>query len=223
MAAAGMADGAYRLGSLTVDVVDGVAKVAGTDTIAGSTATMDHVFRYAVENSGLPRDDALLAAVRQSSVNPARALGLPDGGLKVGACRRPGRPGRRAGRDRSAAKRFVGYQGLAPKGEPGPAPSYSVGLIRPAQSRTQHAPDLSTPPVRGALALWFASVPAGPPRSASRQVARENGSVPQVGMPANGGGAPMTFVKQRQRVVGRRACCLGAWRRGRRCGGGRGR
>ena len=79
MAAAGMADGAYRLGSLAVDVVDGVA------TIAGSTATMDHVFRYAVENSGLPRDDALLAAVRQSSVNPARALGLPEAGLAAGA------------------------------------------------------------------------------------------------------------------------------------------
>jgi N-acetylglucosamine-6-phosphate deacetylase len=84
MAAAGMADGAYLLGSLTVDVVDGVARVAGTDTIAGSTATMDQVFRYAVTNSGLPRDDALLAAVRQSSVNPARALGLPEAGLMQG-------------------------------------------------------------------------------------------------------------------------------------------
>ena len=40
-----MADGAYRLGPLAVDVVDGVARVAGTDTIAGSTATMDQVFR----------------------------------------------------------------------------------------------------------------------------------------------------------------------------------
>ncbi len=85
MAAAGMADGAYRLGSLAVDVVGGVARVAGTDTIAGSTATMDHVFRYAVTNSGIPRDDALLAAVRQSSVNPARALGLPEAGLAVGS------------------------------------------------------------------------------------------------------------------------------------------
>ena len=45
MAAAGMADGAYPLGPLAVDVVDGVARVAGTDTIAGSTATMDQVFR----------------------------------------------------------------------------------------------------------------------------------------------------------------------------------
>jgi N-acetylglucosamine-6-phosphate deacetylase len=85
MAAAGMADGAYLLGSLTVDVVSGVARVAGTDTIAGSTATMDHVFRYAIAHSALPHDDALLAAVQQSSVNPARALGLPDTGLTVGA------------------------------------------------------------------------------------------------------------------------------------------
>ncbi len=84
MAAAGMADGAYVLGSLAVTVVDRVARVAGTDTIAGSTATMDHVFRYAVEHSGLPRDEALLVAVRQSSVNPARALGLPAAGVAVG-------------------------------------------------------------------------------------------------------------------------------------------
>ena len=36
MAATGMADGVYHLGPLAVDVVDGVARVAGTDTIAGS-------------------------------------------------------------------------------------------------------------------------------------------------------------------------------------------
>lgn len=78
MAAAGMADGAYRLGILDVDVVDGVARVAGTDTIAGSTATMDHVFRFALRSSSADPDTALLTAVRQSSVNPARALGLPD-------------------------------------------------------------------------------------------------------------------------------------------------
>ena len=85
MAAAGMADGAYRLGTLAVDVINGIAKVSGTDTIAGSTATMDQVFRNAVIHSGLPREAALLAAVRESSANPARALGLPDAGLVVGA------------------------------------------------------------------------------------------------------------------------------------------
>jgi N-acetylglucosamine-6-phosphate deacetylase len=85
MAATGMADGVYHLGPLAVDVVEGVARVAGTDTIAGSTATMDVVFRYAVTHGGLDRDGALLSAVRQASINPARALGLPASGLVPGA------------------------------------------------------------------------------------------------------------------------------------------
>ncbi len=81
MAAAGMPDGGYRLGALPVEVMDGVAKIDGTDTIAGSTATMDQLFRFAVAHSGLDPDAALLAAVRQTSINPARALGLGDLGL----------------------------------------------------------------------------------------------------------------------------------------------
>ncbi|MDT5208687.1 MAG: N-acetylglucosamine-6-phosphate deacetylase [Mycobacterium sp.] len=85
MAAAGMADGEYWLGPLAVTVADGVARVAGTQTIAGGTATMDRVFRFAVVDSGLPRDEALMAAVRQASINPARALGLPCTGLVPGA------------------------------------------------------------------------------------------------------------------------------------------
>jgi N-acetylglucosamine-6-phosphate deacetylase len=85
MAATGMTDGVYHLGPVQVDVVDGVARVAGTDTIAGSTATMDRVFRFAVAHSGLPHDEALMLAVRQASINPARALGLPCAGLAPGA------------------------------------------------------------------------------------------------------------------------------------------
>ncbi|MGD9619355.1 MAG: N-acetylglucosamine-6-phosphate deacetylase [Mycolicibacterium sp.] len=85
IAAAGMPDGGYRLGRLAVDVVDGMACVAGTDTIAGSTATMDTLFRFSVAHSGLPADDALLLAVRQSSINPAAALGIPGVGLTAGA------------------------------------------------------------------------------------------------------------------------------------------
>jgi N-acetylglucosamine-6-phosphate deacetylase len=85
MAAAGMADGAYRLGTLAVEVVDGAARIATTDTIAGGTATIDRVFRFAVTHSGLPRDEALMLAVRQASMNPARALGLPVKGLVPGA------------------------------------------------------------------------------------------------------------------------------------------
>ena len=88
MAAAGMADGAYRIGPLDVDVSDGVAHLVGTDTIAGSTATMDRLFGFAVAASirgGLPADDALAVGVAQTSVNPARALGLPSPVLAPGA------------------------------------------------------------------------------------------------------------------------------------------
>lgn len=84
MAAAGVTDGPYRIGPLAVQVTDGVAHLAGTDTIAGSTATMDRLFRFAVQHCGLARDDALRAAVLQSSINPARALGLPDPMLAPG-------------------------------------------------------------------------------------------------------------------------------------------
>ena len=74
-----------NLGPVQVDVVDGVAFVGGTDTIAGSTATMDRVVRFAVTHCGLPRDEALLLVVRQASLNPARAMGLPGEGLIAGA------------------------------------------------------------------------------------------------------------------------------------------
>ncbi|WP_422742087.1 N-acetylglucosamine-6-phosphate deacetylase [Mycobacterium sp. WMMD1722] len=86
MAATGMSDGCYHLGPLAVEVAAGVARVAGTDTIAGSTATMNRVLRLAVAFTGAPRDEALTDAVAQTSVNPARALGLPAAaGLSAGA------------------------------------------------------------------------------------------------------------------------------------------
>ncbi|OCB09300.1 N-acetylglucosamine-6-phosphate deacetylase [Mycolicibacterium porcinum] len=85
MAATGMSDGRYHLGPVQVDVVDGVAFVGGTDTIAGSTATMDRVVRFAVAHCGLAREEALLLAVRQASLNPARAMGFPSDGLIPGA------------------------------------------------------------------------------------------------------------------------------------------
>ncbi len=74
MGAAGAADGSYRLGSLDVTVTDGVAHVAGTDTIAGSTLTQDVALRNAVSLAGrtLPEAVAALTSV------PAAALGLGD-------------------------------------------------------------------------------------------------------------------------------------------------
>ena len=75
MDAAGMSDGTYRLGALTVEVEGGEARVAGSGTLAGSTATMDQLFRNAVRSGPDQGDDALLAAVRQTSATPARVLG----------------------------------------------------------------------------------------------------------------------------------------------------
>src|SRR5450756_2287305 len=48
MAAAGAADGDYILGTLAVEVRGGVARIAGTDTIAGSTLTLSKALSNAV-------------------------------------------------------------------------------------------------------------------------------------------------------------------------------
>jgi N-acetylglucosamine-6-phosphate deacetylase len=83
MAAAGMPDGSYQLGSMRVGVTGGVARLATVNAdlgaIAGSTATMDTVLRRAV-GAGLPVPDAVAAA----SATPARVLGIDD---RVGALR----------------------------------------------------------------------------------------------------------------------------------------
>ncbi|KBZ68775.1 N-acetylglucosamine-6-phosphate deacetylase [Mycobacterium [tuberculosis] TKK-01-0051] len=75
IAAAGRPDGAFRLGSVRVDVAAGVARVHGTSTIAGSTATMDRLFRTVHADAGLA------AAVQTTAATPARALGLARVGL----------------------------------------------------------------------------------------------------------------------------------------------
>lgn len=74
MAAAGAPDGDYRLGALDVTVDAGVAILTGTDTIAGSTLTLDRALRLAIDVVGLtPR-----AAVEALTHTPARALGRDD-------------------------------------------------------------------------------------------------------------------------------------------------
>lgn len=73
MAAAGAADGSYRLGALDVEVAGGVAHVVGTDTIAGSTLTQDAALRVTV-GAGVP----LAVAVRALTETPARVLGRED-------------------------------------------------------------------------------------------------------------------------------------------------
>jgi N-acetylglucosamine-6-phosphate deacetylase len=72
MAAAGSTDGDYELGSLTVTVRDGLATLAGTNTIAGSTLTQDVALRIAVTQTGVSPTDAVAAL----TATPARVLGM---------------------------------------------------------------------------------------------------------------------------------------------------
>jgi N-acetylglucosamine-6-phosphate deacetylase len=79
MAAAGAADGDYILGTLSVEVRDGVARIAGTDTIAGSTLTLSKALSNAVAYGVDP-----LVAVRAATIQAARWLRLDAGDLVVG-------------------------------------------------------------------------------------------------------------------------------------------
>jgi N-acetylglucosamine-6-phosphate deacetylase len=87
MAAAGVGDGAYVLGGLSVVVDRGIARLArdpdGTapGSIAGGTSHVGDIVARAV-GTGIP----LPYAVRPAARTPARALGLADrGSLSVGA------------------------------------------------------------------------------------------------------------------------------------------
>ncbi len=75
MAATGLGDGRYRLGSLEVVVDDGTARTVDTGSIAGGTSTLADCVRWCIEVAGLPEADVLTAA----TLTPARALGLPPG------------------------------------------------------------------------------------------------------------------------------------------------
>lgn len=76
MAAAGMPDGRYPLGPMTVDVRGGVARLATDDgepgAIAGGTARLIDVLRRTVRDAGVPLTDAVTAA----TATPARLIGL---------------------------------------------------------------------------------------------------------------------------------------------------
>lgn len=81
MAAAGAADGAYRLGPLDVVVAHGQARLPD-GTIAGSTLTLDAAVRFVVTECGLCVEEAIAAA----ATRPAELLGRPDlGRIAVGA------------------------------------------------------------------------------------------------------------------------------------------
>lgn len=82
MAAAGMPDGLYRLGTQDVSVADGVARLADGGSIAGGTAHLLDVVRITV-GAGVP----LHEAVRAASLVPAEVLGHHETGRAFGALR----------------------------------------------------------------------------------------------------------------------------------------
>lgn len=74
ISATGVGDGEYTLGEQSVVVRDGAPRLAGSDSLAGSTLTMDEAVRRAVRSVGLPIEVASAAA----SGNAARVIGLGD-------------------------------------------------------------------------------------------------------------------------------------------------
>ena len=81
MDAAGLSDGRYMLGRHEIEVVGGVATVAGTETIAGSTITLLDAFRNTVRLAG----QSVEAASQMASATPAELLGLNEvGAIETG-------------------------------------------------------------------------------------------------------------------------------------------
>ena len=72
MAATGCPDGAYKLGELDVNVVDGHARLVSNGAIAGSTLTLEVAVQRAVNVLGFDPADAVEAA----TLTPARTFGF---------------------------------------------------------------------------------------------------------------------------------------------------
>ncbi len=97
IAAAGMPDGEYDLGGQAVSVSAGVARLAISGTIAGSTLTMDAAVRHVVQ-SGVSISDA----VTMASTTPTTGAGSRPGGRGD-----QGRPSGRPGVARRGPERYV--------------------------------------------------------------------------------------------------------------------
>ena len=81
MAACGLGDGSYLLGSQKVDVADGIARLRGSSAIAGSIAALADGVRWCVTNASVP----LVNAVAAASWQAAHQIGLKGvGGLATG-------------------------------------------------------------------------------------------------------------------------------------------
>lgn len=80
MAATGLSDGVYELGQMKVEVQQGIVKLFGKNTLAGSTLTIDQAVRNLVFKLDVP----LRSAFIMSSFTPAKASGLHSGVIAEG-------------------------------------------------------------------------------------------------------------------------------------------
>jgi len=80
IAATDLEDGEYTLGSKTVEVRNNVARIKGTETLAGSTLTLDIAIRNAAERL----DIDLEKAFQMATLAPAMNTGLSVGVIELG-------------------------------------------------------------------------------------------------------------------------------------------
>lgn len=81
ISAAGMPDGELNLGKVSVVVQDGVAKLKGSELLAGSTLTMNRAYKFLMDNFEVSPVDA----VAYFSGNPAKIYKLASvGSIEVG-------------------------------------------------------------------------------------------------------------------------------------------
>jgi len=82
MAAMGLPDGDYNLGTIAVTIVDGHVTVAGTETLAGAVTGIDQCVRNFRKFTSCSIPEAVSAA----TLHPAQCLGISarKGSLKVG-------------------------------------------------------------------------------------------------------------------------------------------
>ena len=71
MSAAGKPDGEYKIGSLDVRVVNGIARLASNNSLAGSTLTMKQIIKNAAQ-LGINID----TVEKSISINPRTLLGF---------------------------------------------------------------------------------------------------------------------------------------------------
>ncbi|PIO68148.1 N-acetylglucosamine-6-phosphate deacetylase domain protein, partial [Teladorsagia circumcincta] len=74
IAALGMGEGRHKLGDVIVDVTGLKAVAVGTETTAGSVASMPHCIRHLVKAARCPLEEALICATKK----PANLLGIQE-------------------------------------------------------------------------------------------------------------------------------------------------